>query len=341
MLKKILIGVGVVLLCVASAVGTYLVTNHFSQKDLEQAQSYSAELQAQIDAIGNMTTCYTVRAKVEPGIQITDDMLVELSVPEKILTSDFVTNRYDITGGPPQASEDGTPNRKQEGYFAKTYIEPGTPLTFSLLMVEDIPDSVRELDITGNRWPIGLKEGDYVDFRITYALGEDFIVLPHKRVYEINNQTLKVHLTEEELHIYQAALVDWYLTSDVGTDLYFTKYVEPGVQAAATPYYTVPRNIETVCSADPNIVDRASVSFKENLYNLQIYARDGIIPDKDVESRYESRGSVIAQGREALNSAVNSDFSQWYQEYLAMKEKEKQQQQQGGDSGSLIDGSVG
>ena len=44
-------------------------------------------------------------------------------------------------------------------------------------MAEPIEDSTREYDIVANILPIGLKEGDYIDFRIVYPLGEDYIVL--------------------------------------------------------------------------------------------------------------------------------------------------------------------
>lgn len=335
MLKKVLIGVGVVLLIAVGAITSFLITNNARKAEAAQLTSEIAALSSRLDAIGEIVTCYTVRATVDPGTQLTEDMLVEQSIPDSFVNDDFCTSLADIVGKP--ADDSG---RQQYGYFAKTYIEPGTPITKSLLMIEDIPDSARELDITGNRWPIGLKVGDYVDIRITYTLGEDFIVLPHKRVYEINNQTLKVHMTEEEIHIYQAALVDWYLTADLGTDLYFTKYLEPGVQDAATPYYSIPKNIETVCLADPNIVNQALVSFKENLYNLQLNARDATInTENDRANRDSQTGSLISNGRGELNSKVNADYSEWYNEYLQMKEEQERQEAEGG--GSLIEGSVG
>lgn len=332
MLKKILIGVGALLAVVGGCVVTFLITNNAWQKNFDELSTSYAQLQQRVDAIGPIVSCYTVRATVEPGTQLTEDMLVEQSIPSSFTNEDFCS-KEDILGTP--TDEEG---RTQVGYFAKTYIQPGTPITKSLVMVEDIPDSARELDITGNRWPIGMKVGDYVDIRITYAMGEDFIVLPHKRVYEINEQTLKVHMTEEEIHIYQAALVDWYLTSEVGTDLYFTKYIEPGVQESATPYYSIPQNIETVCLADPNIVDRAMVQFKENIHSLQVAARDYPYNNEQLrENHHDATGQLIAAGRDELNSRVNSDFEDWYKEYLELKAKEEAEQGgEGGEGESLI-----
>lgn len=338
MLKKILIVLGAVLLVAVGAVATFLILNSAHKKETAQLTTQIADYQQRIEAIGPIVTCYTVKQTVEPGTQLTAEMLVEQNIPQSFTNEDFALSLDEIVGTP--VDEEG---REQVGYFAKTYIEPGTPITKSLLMIEDLPDSARELDITGNRWPIGLKVGDYVDIRITYSMGEDFIVLPHKRVYEINNQTLKVHMTEEEMHIYQAALVDWYISQDMGTDLYFTKYIEPGVQSPATPYYTVPKNIEAVCLADPNIVNQSMVAFKENLYNLQVAARDQNIPTDDRPDRWESYGGMIASGRQTLNGLVSADFAEWYQEYLQMKEEEAQANAAGeGEGESLVEqGGVG
>lgn len=332
MVKKILIGVAAVLVIVGACFTTWFFTNRSAQKDLEELAAEKASVQAQIDAMGLPVVRYTPRVTIEPGTQITADMLQEMNIPDKWITDDYCTLE-EIIGAPVEKDAEGNPIT-YSGQFAKTYINPGTPITKSLLMKEPIADSLREIDVVANRWPIGLKVGDYVDIRITYPLGEDFIVLTHKRVYEVNEQTLKLHMTEEEQHIYQAALVDYYLHAEAGMDIYFNKYVEPGVQDAATPYYSVPHNIATVCLSDPNIVDHAMVTVKEGLLGIQQGADNPFPEDSD-------QPGFIRSGRDRLNSAVNSDYSAWKNEYE--KEQQEQQQQGGsGDNGSLIDsGGVG
>lgn len=167
---------------------------------------------------------------------------------------------------------------------------------------------------------------DYVDLRITYPRGEDFIVLSHKRVMSITNQTLKVHMTEEEQHLYQAALVDFYLSRGYGSDLYLTKYVEPGIQGEAAVYYSVPSNIEAAVRKDPNIVDMAQVTVEGALRDM-INAARAEFPDGDPS------GSEIKGGRDELNGKVNSDFTI----YEVEKEKKEQEASNGGnDSSSLI-----
>ena len=306
-MKRTLIIIGVVLGIILSGVATFFVTNYFHNRETEQLTSQIASLNANLDAIGPIVTCYTVQSATFPGQEITEDLIVEQSIPSSFKNDTFASIE-DLVG-----------------LYCKVAITPGTPITKDMVMQEEIIDSLREVDISGNRWPIGLKEGDYVDLRITYPRGEDFIVLSHKRIMSITEQTLKVHMTEEEQQLYQAALVDFYLSRSYGSDLYLTKYVEPGIQAEAEVYYSVPSNIESVVRSDPNIVDLAQVTVQANM-RAMIEAARAEFPDGD------SSGSEIKSGRDELNGKVNSDFSI----YEVEKEKEEKEAQSGDDGQSSL-----
>ena len=306
-MKRTLIIIGVVLGIILSGVATFFITNYFHNRETEQLTSQIASLNANLDAIGPIVTCYTVQSATFPGQEITEDLIVEQSIPSSFKNDTFASIE-DLVG-----------------LYCKVAITPGTPITKDMVMQEEIIDSLREVDISGNRWPIGLKEGDYVDLRITYPRGEDFSVLSHKRIMSITEQTLKVHMTEEEQQLYQAALVDFYLSRSYGSDLYLTKYVEPGIQAEAGVYYSVPSNIESVVRSDPNIVDLAQVTVQANM-RAMIEAARAEFPDGD------SSGSEIKSGRDELNGKVNSDFSI----YEVEKEKEEQAAQSGDDGQSSL-----
>lgn len=330
MVKKILMGVGVAVLIVAGCVTTWFFTNKHAQGIIEGHVQEEAALQAKINAMGEPVVRYTVRTQVEPGTQLTADMLVEMNIPDKWVTDDYCTLPEII--GNSHVDEEGKVVA-DSGQFAKTYINPGTPITKSLLMNEPISNTLREIDVVANRWPIGLKVGDYVDIRVTYPLGEDFIVLSHKRVYEVNDQTLKLHMTEEEQQMYQSALVDYYLHLQNGMDIYFTKYIEPGVQKEAIPYYSVSANIAQVCLNNPNIVDTAFVTVKKNLSDIQRPASDPFDETQRTEAGY------IRSGRDRLNSAVNSDYSTWKNAY-DLEQEQKEQEAANNNNGSLIQGGV-
>ena len=314
-MKKVLIIVGLVLGFALCAVATFFVTNYFHNKETEQLTSQIATLNSNLEAIGPVVPCYTVQSATFPGQELTEDNIIEQSIPQNLKNDTFAT-KEDIIG-----------------LYSKIAITPGTPITKDMVMETEIIDSLREVDISGNRWPIGLKEGDYVDLRITYPRGEDFIVLSHKRVMSITDQTLKVYLTEEEQQLYQAALVDFYLSRSYGSDLYLTKYVEPGIQQEAGVFYSVPSNIEAVCRKDPNIIDLAQVTVESTMRAL-IDAARAEFPDGD------NSGGNIKGGRDELNSKVNTDFSV-YEVEEEKREQEAANAENGGNSSLITDVTTG
>ena len=239
-------------------------------------------LERTIEDIGPIETVYTTTAVSYPGQEITEDDIVEQSMPSSFICENYVRNAEELIGN----------------YF-KIALTPGTPITTDTIMTYKLDDSLREVDITGNRWPVGLKTGDYVDFRITYPYGEDFIVLSHLRIENITEQSLKVYMTEAQQHYYQACLVDYYLNKEKGADIYLNKYVEPGIQKEAICYYSIPKNIEAIMLLDPNIVDKAQASV-----NADVRSRIESI----LNSVSDTDGGTLAGGRSEHNGKINNDY---------------------------------
>jgi hypothetical protein len=239
-------------------------------------------MQSSIDALGPIATCYTPTAPTFPGQEITEGSIKETSVPASFVNAAFALNKAQIIGK----------------YF-KIGLAPGTPITADTVMENSLDDTARETDMTGNRRSVGLKEGDYIDYRITYPYGEDFVVLPHLRVMSVAEQSLKVYLNETELHRYQAALVDFFLNRSRGADVYVTKYVEPGIRQPAKAYYSVPLNIEAIILIDPNIAGKAAASPNKEL-RPAIEGAIGAGTDED--------GGELNGGRSELNGKINDDY---------------------------------
>ena len=112
---------------------------------------------------------------------------------------------------------------------------------------------LRELDL-----PETLKENEFVDIRVVFPNGEDYLVVGHKRVYRIirdDNEevlALQLRLLEEELLRYQAACVDAKTYRD--TRLYAVQYTGE-FQPAGQAYYPVNRAVFRLLQWDPNIVE--------------------------------------------------------------------------------------
>jgi hypothetical protein len=282
--------VKLILLLVAAAIVTNGIQFAVQHKiSTNKASAFTAEvsrLQASIDAVGPIVECWTPTAVTRAGQTITAENLTVQSIPESFINETFVLDQ-----------------NKLIGRLFKISLAPGTPITSDCIMEEALADSTRDVDITGTRWPVGLVAGDYVDLRITYPYGEDYVVLSHVRVEEITLNAFKVYLDEVSYQRYQGALVDFYLSRELGTDLYFTKYVEPGLQDPATIYYEVPQTVLSIMRFDPNIPTTAQIQINAEIRDLI---------DSAIQASQESDedSGRLASGRAELNGEVKSAYQQ-------------------------------
>lgn len=254
-----------------------------------------SQLTATLDALGPDVECYTITedfanhySNNTAGQIIGETAIQPITVPSSLVGEAYITNMSQIVGK-----------------YCKVNIVPGTPITSDLLMAELYDDTLRDVDISVNSWVVGMRVGDYVDLNITFPYGEDYIVLPRKRVQYIGDKTIKMYLTEEEWHTYQSALVDYYLHASEGARLYLKKYVEPGVQPTATAYYAASDTVRTIMKADPNVVNRAAVAAQDSMRP----AIDGVLNQFITEqTTIQSQSGLIAGGRSQFNGDVQSDY---------------------------------
>lgn len=143
----------------------------------------------------------------------------------EVITSDMITTvnvhkRTVPTGALTQSEISGN--------VAKFNIPASIPITSSMITQEIVSADVRDQEINTVVMPSDLVTGDYVDIRIMYPSGTDYIVLAQKKVGEISGSTMWLQLTEDERLILNGAMVDSYLNE--GTKLYATKYTDPQAQ---------------------------------------------------------------------------------------------------------------
>lgn len=121
-----------------------------------------------------------------------------------------------------------------------------------------IADDERRVELRELELPQSLRENEFLDVRIVFPNGEDYLVVGHKRVYRIIRDdagevlALQLRLLEEELLRYQAACVDTKTYED--TRLYVVQYTGE-FQPAAEAYYPVNRAVFRLLQWDPNIVE--------------------------------------------------------------------------------------
>lgn len=148
---------------------------------------------------------------------------------------------------------------------AKVDLNPGTVLTNDLLYEnEAITSDLRSQEYNVILPYSQLQTGDYIDVRLRTPEGRDLIVVSKKEVtvptiagVDTTN-CMWLNLTEEEILMMSCAIVESYRMN--GAKLYATKYVEPGIQNAATPTYVPNDETKALIERDPNIVQEAKNS---------------------------------------------------------------------------------
>lgn len=277
----------------------------------ETAEKYTAELaslQATLDSIGDRVTVYTVSSSKKAGDEILQEDIEEMWTYSTLITDQFVTNPDDIVGR----------------YF-KVAVNPGTTILKNMVMDEELIDSMRERDITLNRLTVGLEVGDYIDIRMTMPYGDDYVVLSHKRVYEINDATIKLYMSELEWNIFQGALIDYYLNSEYGCVIYGDKYVEPGLQEEAVNFYAVPDNIAALLQKNPNIVDKVEAA---SLNEWRQSIDEILVLFRDEDDTIDVDAAKLFSGRETYNGNVQGD----YEAQKAAREQEEAEALENGEA---------
>ena len=200
------------------------------------------------------------------------------------------------------------------GDTIEKYSEDGTQLQKTLVMKVGVPansivtkDMVAEVDgqTTDDQriqeynmiiLPSELRNGDYVDIRVRFPKGQDYIVVAKKKIEQCTADTIWIKLTEEEILSLGNAIVESYTAE--GTKLYATTYTEPGLQNAATPTYAVSEDVLKLINTDPNIRETARTALWSR-YNEQKQNEQRVGQIDAALSAYEDgRASSVESGIE-------------------------------------------
>lgn len=238
-MKKVIITILFVLVLGAGIGGTayFYVQNKNQITANEQLAQQNAQVQAQLNAIGQMVEVYEVNKKVYSGNEILDGDLSAVSVPASTLADSSVTDKSQLVGR-----------------HYRVNVQPGTILSLDMLMDEDNDTNVKfPYELTASSVPVSTSVGDYIDIRMVLANGEEMIVLNHKKVERLYNTTITINVSEEENAILISMFNDLGVYSD-GCLAYITKYIEPGNNDTVA-FYPVQHDMENFVRFNPNIED--------------------------------------------------------------------------------------
>lgn len=206
--------------------------------------------------------------------------------------------------------------------IAKVSMKKNTIITTELLNKSDsvVQDDVRKQEYNMLVLPMDLTTGDYIDVRVMFPSGQDYIVVSKKEV-EVptvngvdSEDTIWINLSEDEILHMSCAIIDAYQVK--GSKIYVTKYTEAGMQEAAIPTFPINGTTSQLLQNDPNILEKAmneiksrysqinSSTLRENINNeinkqgeqaqsnIQTNMEESITNSKDTRKKYLDSLSV-------------------------------------------------
>lgn len=229
-----LMGILVIILLIAVGIyfgyGAYLQNIESIKKSYEgQIKTYQEEF-AKRGRVGLFPV-----DSIEAGSKIDETML-----EQKNIISDVI--------------QDGFMSKEDVGQIALVDLPVGQPVYKNMLVNETIEDDLREEEFSVFLLSSNLNENSYVDLRIGFPNGEDYIVLSKKKVRDIDltQKTIWLWLGEEDILRVSSAIVDAYLHE--GSKLYTVVYVKPNIQKAAQITYPVNGEVLKLINENPNIL---------------------------------------------------------------------------------------
>jgi hypothetical protein len=194
---------------------------------------------------GTATKAYALNRDVKSGQEITTDMLSPINTYSNLIPQNYIDSTI-LT-------------RVESGkkVVAKVDLYKNTILTASTVTTEEntVTKDVRTMEYNMLTLPINLTIGDYVDIRITFPDGQDFIVIAKKEIKNIQGNTVTFDMSEADIVMLNSAIVESYIMK--ASNIYIAKYVEPGMQEKAANTYVPTAEVIRLIETDSNIVSTA------------------------------------------------------------------------------------
>lgn len=246
-----LIGAGIML--IIATVGGYFYYDHVQEREIALKKEYKDKMEKLQKTAEQNEVGYALTTSVERGDAITKDMLVEVSLVELAKAENTMSlPQFDATN-----------------YYARTDLKANTVIIDSLVyMDENVENDLREVEYSLIELPTKLEAAQFVDIRIQFPNGDDYILFAKKRVKEVAGLTVWMDNDEAEILSMSSAIVDAYIE---GAKIYALPYVDGEMQIGSQITYPVKQNVLSLIQSSPNIVNIAKLNLeKQNRANLEM-----------------------------------------------------------------------
>lgn len=267
---------------------------------IKKREEEITSLKEELAEIGEFTVVYRTTTATKSGTKMQAFQFQPVSIPVTALPDNAIQYLDEV-----------------DGFYYKISLEPGAIMTKDMLMQQPLTDDARTLDVVLEEIPIGISIGDYVDIRIAFPLGQDYIVMSHKEVVEINGSTLKLIVSQVDFYSYQAMQTDQSLFSS--TKAYASTYIEGGIQEAAKQYYPVSIDVLKTMLLDPNIdtSDYSDVLKRREQLEAQLFTSDKITINETVTSGKLTLSEKFKRAKEDYDALqVQKMQEEMYQQQL-------------------------
>ncbi|MEW4426003.1 SAF domain-containing protein [Paenibacillus pabuli] len=235
-----IIGAAIIFVPLAGFGGFYIY--HQNQQHAQETARYEAQI-TQLSS--SQAIVYGLANDVQANTKIRAEDLQNVSIDATRVPVDAVVDDSAI------------------GKVTKITLTAGTPLTQEMFYEDGVtPQDLRNQEFRLIELPTKLQKDDFVDVRVKFPSGEDFIVLSKKQVEDLNNGTVWHTMTEEEILRMSSAIVDAWMND---ASIYSLSYVEPGLQQAAKVTYPANQAVLDLIESDPNIVQKATTALERKL----------------------------------------------------------------------------
>lgn len=215
------------------------------------------------------------------------------------------------------------------GKIAKYNIPKNIPLVEGMFSEDVIAQDMRTLEYNTILMPSDLAEQDFVDVRVRYPSGVDYLVLKQKKVEKISNTTMWFNVNEEEMLLMNGAEVDAFINE--GSKLYAVRYTDPEAQIKVAEDNSeeeirakIYEEIDTITEVDAETaVDRIYDLAKAyaTIVQSQNTIKVNYMPNKQIMDLMVTRPNIVEEAKERLSEdtrmlmeAQLSNFAAQYEE---------------------------
>lgn len=149
-------------------------------------------------------------------------------------------------------------DKSDMGKVNTVFLPAGMPVLKISVADEKLANDIREQEFSMFLIQTDQRKGDFIDVRIMFPNGENYIVLSKKQIKDLilEDNTIRLWLNESEIHNISSAIIDAYIHQ--GTKIYVTTYIMPELQEAAIPFYAPNEEVLNLMRRDPNIIEKVS-----------------------------------------------------------------------------------